>query len=164
MLCCNLNDVFHTFYVGLLLITWKIENATYSSESEKPGLFLFLTQSTHANGQPACVHGMHNMECCHPDSSNGAIAINSCLCLYYPVEPATDGRRTARQKDSDPLQWLCGSGQSSGLWPESRQALDPALSSRQGVLLFLWDHLFVCFCQHGSQCWMSFCTKSLPII
>lgn len=64
-------------------------------------------------------------------------------CLFHflcvPAQPAAHSRWAARQKDSDPLQWLCGGGQSSGLWQESRQALDSALSSRQGVCVLVRD-------------------------
>lgn len=55
------------------------------------------------------------------------------MCVHLPAQPATHSRWTTRQKDSDPLQWLRGGCQSSGLWQESRQALDSALSSRQGM-------------------------------
>lgn len=52
---------------------------------------------------------------------------------HVPAQPAAHGRRTTGQKDSDPLQWLRGGGQSSGLRQESRQALDSALGGRQGA-------------------------------
>ena len=53
-------------------------------------------------------------------------------CVYFPVEPAADGGRAAGQKDPDSFQWLCGSGQSSGLWQASWQALDQTVSFWQG--------------------------------
>lgn len=52
--------------------------------------------------------------------------------LYFPAEPAADSGRAARQKDPHSLQWLCGSGQSSGLRQASWQALDQTVSCWQG--------------------------------